>query len=66
VAALAGPGAGVVELHADLVGARRHLGVAVDVEALDAEEVVAVAWLAVLQVEAPAADAAALGDDHAT
>ena len=65
VAALAEPGPGVVELHAHLVGAGGHLAVAVDVEALDAEEVVAVARLAVLQVEAPAADAAALGDDHA-
>ena len=35
------------------------------VEVLDAEQVVTVFELAALRVEAPAADVAALGDDHA-
>ena len=40
-------------------------GVALDLEALQAEQVVAVDRPAVLRVEAPAAEGAALGDDHA-
>jgi hypothetical protein len=65
VTALAQALAVVGEFHPDLVRAGRHLGVRTDVEALDPEEVVAVPRLAVLEVEAPTADAAALGDDHA-
>jgi hypothetical protein len=44
--------------------ARRDGLVARDIEALDAEQVVAVLRLPVLGVQAPAADAAALSDDH--
>src|SRR4029079_2780173 len=55
----------VVELHPHLVRALRDLAVAVDVEPLDAEEVVAIPGPALLHVQAPAADAADLGDDPA-
>jgi hypothetical protein len=46
------------------VHAGRDLLLGADVEALDAEQVVAIAQPAVLEVQRPAADAAALGDDH--
>jgi hypothetical protein len=52
------------ELHPHLMPPRWELAVGLDVEALDAEQVVAVLGHAVMGVEAPAADAAALGDDH--
>ena len=45
--------------------ARRQRAVRLDVEVIDAEQVVAVLELAALRVEAPAADVASLGDDHA-
>ena len=64
-AALAEAAAGVGELHAHLVLARGQRAGRLDVEVLHAEQVVAVLELAALRVEAPAADVAALGDDHA-
>jgi hypothetical protein len=65
VAALAEFSAVVGELHAHLVGARRDGRVAGDVGVLHAEQVVGVGRPAVLDVQAPAAERAALGDDHA-
>ena len=65
VAALAESAAVVGELHPHLVLARRDRLVAVDLEPLEAEEVVAVGRPALVEVEAPAAEGAALGDDHA-
>ena len=64
-AALGEAAAVVVELHPHLVVARGEVGVGVDLEVLDAEQVVAVGGLAVVDVERPAAEAAALGDDDA-
>src|SRR3954454_14399710 len=55
----------IVELHAEDVAARCDLGSALDVEEVDAVEVVAIPRPSVLDVQRPAADAAALGDDHA-
>jgi hypothetical protein len=63
VAALAEPAAVIGELHPHLMLPGRYHPVALDVEALHAEQVVAVPGLPVLGVQAPAADAAALGDD---
>src|SRR5262245_17506084 len=63
--ALPEPAAGVVELHAHLVGPARHASAALDGEALQAEEVVAVLQPPALHVEHPAAERAALRDDHA-
>ena len=65
VAALPEAAAVVGELHPHLVLAGGDLAVPVDLEPLQAEEVVAVRRLAVLDVEREAAEGAALGDDHA-
>src|SRR4051795_6652576 len=63
-AALAEPSAVVGELHPHLVGADRHGRLGLDVEASQSGEVVAVLRLAVVEVEGPAGERAALGDDH--
>ncbi len=65
VAALGEAAAVVFELHPDLVLAGRDRLVGFGEVVLDAEEVVAVLELAVLDVERPATDRAALRDDHA-
>ena len=65
VAALGQTAAVVGELHPHLVLARGNRLVGGDEVVLDAEEVVAVLQLALVRVQRPAADAAALGDDHA-
>ena len=65
LAALAQAAAGVGELHAHLVLAGRDRLLGPDDEVLQAAPVVAVLELAVLGVQAPAADVRALGDDHA-
>ena len=63
-AALAEPAAVVGELDPDLVLAGRDRLGTVDLELPEAEQVVAVRRLAVLAVDAPAAEGAALGDDR--
>ena len=65
VAALGETAAVVGELHPHLVRARRDRGIAFDLEALEAEQVVAVRRAPIFGVEAPAGEGAALGDDHA-
>ena len=62
--ALAQAAAVVGELHPHLTLAGRHDRVALDLELPQAEEVVAVDGPAVLEIQAPAAEGAALGDDH--
>src|SRR3954471_16177657 len=64
-AALCGAAAVVGELHPHLVRSGRDRGVGLDLEALQAEQVVAVGWTPILRVQAPAGEGAALGDDHA-
>src|SRR6478736_1036472 len=64
-AALAEAAAVVGELHAHLMGAGWDRPTALDGEVLDAEQVVGVLGLAVLDVEAPAGERAALSHDHA-
>ena len=64
VAALGQTTAVVGELHADLVLAGGDGLLSVDLEALEAEEVVAVGRPAFVEVEAPAGVRAALGDEH--
>ena len=64
VAALGQSAAVVGELHADLVLAGGDGLLPVDLEALEAEEVVAVGRAPLVEVEAPAGVGAALGDDH--
>jgi hypothetical protein len=54
-ASLSDPPAVVAELHSHLVVSRRDLRGSRDGVAVQAEEVVAVSWLAVLGVEGPAA-----------
>ena len=61
-AALAEASTVVGELHPDLVLARRDRRVTVDLEQLQAEQVVAIGRLALLGVERPAAERAALRD----
>src|SRR3954464_12342867 len=63
-AALGEPSAVVGELHPHLVVADRHGRLGLDVEASQPGEVVAVLRLAVLEVQGPAGERAALGDDH--
>ena len=65
VAALAEAATVVGELHPHLVLPAGIVPVAIDLEPLQAEEVVAVRRLAVRDVEREAAERAALGDDHA-
>ena len=65
-AAFAQPTAVIGELHANLVAAGGDRVVGLDGELLDAENVVHELGFAVLGVQAPAAETAALGDDHAT
>src|SRR4029079_2190343 len=64
-AALAGPAAVVSELHPHLVRSGRDRGVGLDLEALQAEQVVAVLRTSILRVQAPAPEGPALGEDHA-
>ena len=64
-AALAEAGAVVGEVEHDGVLARRERLLAFPAEALEAEQVVDEHRLALEQVQAVAAEAAALGDDHA-
>ena len=64
-AALGEAAAVVRELHPHLVRSRRDRGVALDLEALQAEQVVAVGRAPGFRVQAPAGEGAALGDDHA-
>ena len=61
--ALTEPAAVVFELDADLVLAGRDSGLALGIEVVDAEQVVAVLESTGLAVEAPAADVGALRDD---
>src|SRR6478609_7593463 len=63
-AALPEAAAVVGELDPDLVLAGRDRVLAVDLEALQAEEVVTERRPALLRVDAPAAEGPALGDDH--
>ena len=63
-AALAEPAAVVAELQADLVVTGRKGVVGAYGESAQAEQVVAVGRPALVDVEAPAAEGAALGDDH--
>ena len=65
VPALGQAAAVVGELHAHLMRAGRNRRVAVDLEALQPEQVVAVGRLALVQVERPTRERAALGDDDA-
>src|SRR6185312_6160445 len=64
-ATLREPASVVGELHPHLVRPGREGGAALDLEALQAEQVVAVRRLPGLGVEAPAGERAALGDDDA-
>src|SRR4029077_17678841 len=64
LAAFAQAAAGVSELHAYLVLARRNRRRGLDHEVLEAAPVVAVLEFAVLGIKAPPADICPLGDDH--
>ena len=64
-AALAHAAAVVREFHAHLMLARRKRATRLDVEVVDAEQIVAVLDPSVFHVERPAADVAALRDDDA-
>src|SRR6266404_4064250 len=65
LSALAETAAGVGKLHAHLVFARGQRLRGFHVEKIHSRHVIAVLELAVLRVEAPAADVRALGDNHA-
>lgn len=65
LAALAQTATGISEFHAHLMGAGRQRVGGLGVEVLDTTQVVAVLELAVVGIQAPAADAGALRDDHA-
>src|SRR5690606_32705625 len=64
-AALGYPAAVVGELHPDQVGTLQQRPGGVDVEPVDAVEVVAVREVTLLDVDHPATGQPALGDDHA-